>query len=663
MRITPFGILTALFFATLPFFVLPGLFYPDINSKFFLSILFIDGAILFATYQLYASRPAVSIGKRWILAALILTLVALCLSAVFGVFPARSFWSDIFWSSGVIFLTHCAIFAILLAELLTKDDWSLIRRAIAISGAVLGALTIFGVNGMGYLGRVLWVPLEKGSLVLGNETYAGAYLVLAFLMAMIEFARTKSWTRWSYGLIVATCLIALSPLLISYNALSGGLHALIQSPFELLGLARASSAALFSLILFLVGYGVIKRVVSKKWSSTATYIWGALLIAVIGLGIILLFVPGSVVQNKYIEESTAARIIIWNSSIEAFKDRPVFGWGPENFGIAVESHFDTRLYYEENNGEIWFERAHNAFLDALVATGVTGTAIFTLLVLAILFTVHRARKRELIGDMESFVLLAFPFVHLIQTQTGFDTIGSYLLLTAFLGYVLSLEKEMVQGVPTTPVAPWMKNASIGLLVFIAFSSVLGVLIGEYARQSALFESFKPSDPAIQKVNLEESLTRTSSFESLRFSSGSFIKGSLGALAKESTPERIQNVLAVAAIYEQRYQAYLAVQPNHYRARMNYAYLLLIETTLGTDRTAEAKAILKDSYKLSPNNPITPVLDSVTELYKGNLKEADRLMGEALAIDPEVEFTQEAAAYLKRQEKRFPNLDVLKLTNL
>jgi hypothetical protein len=189
------------------------------------------------------------------------------------------------------------------------------------------------------------------------------------------------------------------------------------------------------------------------------------------------------------------------------------------------------------------------------------------------------------------------------------------------------------------------------------------VLGEYDRQAALPLTFRGTTALAQQKYMEKSLERVSSFESLRLSSGSFIKGSLAVIAEKSTPERTARILEFTHLYEAHYQAYLKEQPQHYRARMNYAYLLLIMTTLGENRIEDAKQVITDSYALSPGNPLTYVLDALAELYRGNLAESDRLIAEALAINPDIEFTKEAATYFKQQKKLFPNITVLKLTNL
>lgn len=665
MKPTPAGILAAGFLALLPFVTTNQLFYGPVNAKFFFVVFVVNVLALIAAYHLYAGKKLLAWKGRWLAGTLVLVVLTQYAASVSGVFFERSLWSDIFWSSGVLFLTHVAFLAVLFAGLLTERDWSLVRRATAISAGFFSLLLIFGIQGLGFTGKFLWTNLGERSLTIGNETYAGAYLFLAFMVGSIEFFRTKGWSLWRIVLLASLSCIALSPFLFNIGILLGKvpLSALIESPSSVLGLARASSAALGATVLVLLGHFLFQKVLPKPWSTRATIAWGGLILLGVVGAMTLLFTPGSFIQESYIKESSAARIIVWEASGRAFQERPILGWGPENFNYAIEQHFDNRLFEEENLGEIWFERAHNVFLDTLVGSGVVGTVAFVLLTLVFMSTVYRARKRDHIKDTEALILYMVIPAHLLQTLTGFDTIGSYALLAVMGGYALWLENKIVSGKPQrTTSGRTLEKVVAGVLVVAVIVSVL-LTLGEYDRQAALPLTFKGKSAIEQQGYMEQSLARTSSFESLRLSSGSFIKGSLAVIAEKATEERTARILEFCRLYETHYQEYLAAQPNHYRARMNYAYLLLIMTTLGENRIEDAKQVINESYALSPGNPLTYVLGALAALYSGDLKESDRLMAEALAINPDIPFTIEAAAYFKEQKKLFPNLTVLKLTNL
>ncbi|HYF28793.1 MAG TPA: O-antigen ligase family protein [Candidatus Paceibacterota bacterium] len=656
MKTTVAGTLAAIAVALLPFITSNQIFYGPVNAKFFFVLFVIDLLALIAAHQFYKRKEGIKAHGRWLLFALIFATVVQVLATLTGVFPERSLWSDIFWSSGVLFLIHLAFLAFFLAELLNEQDWSLIRRAVAVSAGVFSALLIIGAQGFGATGPFLWLNLSENGLTFGNETYAGAYLLLAFGLGTIELLRTREWGRGRIVLLVSVILIALSPLMSNLPAIAS----IAERPAALLGLARASSAAMFFILLFLAGYFLIRKLAPKK-AGRLVLAWGAVLVLGAATGIGLLFTPGSAVQQAYIEESTAARIIVWDASMNAIAERPILGWGPENFNYAIERHFDTRLFQDENLAEIWFERAHNVFIDTLVGAGALGLISFAILLLLSLVVIRRAHRKGLIGDAEAALLAALLFAHVLQLQTGFDTIGSYTLLAIVLGYLLWLERGLLPAAGTP--SRIVRKGTVAVLVVLAAGSLIFCVLNEYTRQAALPDTFSARTLAAQAENREKSLERLSSFESLRLSSASFIKGSLAVIAERSTEERRASILAVAHAYEERYQEYLAEQPDHYRAQMNYAYLLLVMTTLGEDRVDDAKRAIERGYELSPGHPLTFVLDALAELYRGDLAESRRLLDEAAAINPDSEFTEEARTYFEEQYALFPNITVMKLTNL
>lgn len=661
MKTTGIGALTATLFGILPFFTFT-IFYADVSSKYFLLLVAIDLLLLYSAYLLWKGKVVLSISKRWLLGALGVVLLAQYTATFFGVYPERSLFSDIFWSSGTLFLTHLAGLAVLLAELLQKDDWRLVRRVVAVSTGIFGLLTIVGIQGFGATGHFLWVNLGEGSLTIGNETYAGAYLLLALILILVEYFNSEKGSVWKKALGASALLAFFSPLLFNVGLFVGKplITEAFSNPIILLGTARSSSAAALLLVGFLAGYLLIKRFVKGALQLPLKVLWSGGLLAVLVLGVSLLFVPGSAVQQAYIQASTAARIIVWDVSSKAFADRPLLGWGPENFNYAFEAHFDSRIFEEENLAEIWFERAHNVFLDTLVTHGIVGFTAFSLLTLVYLVVIYRARKREQIGEMESVLLYAVVPLHLLQMQTGFDTIATYALLTLLLSYALSLEKNGAQKSGLSPV--WGKGVAVAFILFALFSLKVPFL-EELTRQSALLETMTSRTAVDQKLAIERSLTRPSSFESLRISYASFVRGSLASIAEEPSPQKVKLTLEFMDIYAKKFEEFISAQPESYRARINYAYLLLLQTALGNNQLEKAEVQIAEAYKLSPEHPLTYLMDSVAHLYAGDVSEADRLMEEAMAINPDIEVIQQGSAWLETQKKTFPSISVLRISNL
>ena len=653
-KITLTGWITAIFLFTLPFVSSRLLFFPAVNSKFLYILGFIAIVGLVSVAVMFIRKPPINFGRRWLLLALGVVLFIHYLSALWGVFPVRSFWSDITRSSGVLFLTGIVFTSLILSELLSVQDWQLARRAVAISGAIFSFFTILSVDGFGLSGRLFSViNLDISGLTFGNSTFAGAYLVLVLIITLIETVRSSPQSRARKIFSLLALIQFLSPLLISFS-------------LQILGSARASGATAILIILFVGGWCLLRRFWPQGGQKYVLGAWSGLFVVGMVVSVGLLFVSGSWVQEKYIKASSAARIVVWKSGLQAFKERPILGWGPENFRLAFEQNFDNRLYQNDYQGEIWFDRAHNLIVDTLVSVGVVGGVSVILFGILFVVVVIRAKKRGLIGEGEAVLLSIIPFAHFLQLQTAFDTIATYALGGVIVGYVLWLEKPQIIFNPKAkPVSdlPIQRYLLASISVIICVGS-LSMLITEYGRQKSLFNIFITENGDRQLELASRALARTD-MEALRFSSGSMIKGLLAQIAEAKSPDPNLNKIGLRQLtaYETHFKSYLAVQPNDYRIRMNYARLLIIKTVLGENRLKEAQMIIQDSYKLSPNNPLTYALEAITELYGGKVIKAKEKIKEGIALNPQIDFSQEILAYIEKQEKNFPVITVIKLENL
>ncbi|RJQ34784.1 hypothetical protein C4568_01920 [Candidatus Parcubacteria bacterium] len=660
-RYSIYGGLTAVLFALLPFASSRHLFHAAINVKMFLVVFFVLILGVCVAGTLWYGKNSILLKNRPLLWSGLALLSIYWLSALLGIFPERSIFSDILRASGVYFLTHVAALSLILGEFLRERDWTLIRRTIAVSTAVYAALTIVGSEGFGLDAHLLWMNTGINGFTFGNTTFAGTYLLVALVVTLIEIIRTPARTRWWYTLAASAALTLFSPILMNIE----GILNVFAEPLSILGSARASSGSALLLLAFFAGYLLLRRYagVLKTYAIIA---WGSLFVIAVIAGVALLFTPGSIVQEKYVEASTGARILVWQSALQSFVDRPVLGWGPENFEQAHQWHFDNRLYQDEYIGEVWFDRAHNVMVDTLVSVGIVGALAHVVVIGAFITVVYRARKRDLMSESEAVLLFALPVAHFLQLQTGFDTIGSYVLLGVMGGYGLWLERMMLKGTSheiAHAQLTYYKLGACALGLFIVFSAYYA--IAELNRQYALYRIFVTTNPDQQLALIEKATERISAFEILRLSSLSLVTGTLDSIGKRrATEQTIETSLAQIDLYEKQYRSYIAKQPDYYRARMALAYLLSVELVLGgKNDLGEAKELVTRGHELSPENLLTPAMEALLELYGGNPIIARQKAEEIVALNPNAPFGHEVLEHIKKQEKTFPNVSVLQLENL
>ena len=80
------------------------------------------------------------------------------------------------------------------------------------------------------------------------------------------------------------------------------------------------------------------------------------------------------------ERTMQTRFMTWNSAWQGFKDRPILGHGQENFYVVFNKYFNPEIYSHAGS-RIWFDRAHNIFLDHLTTGGLIGLILYSLLIL------------------------------------------------------------------------------------------------------------------------------------------------------------------------------------------------------------------------------------------------------------------------------------------
>ena len=121
------------------------------------------------------------------------------------------------------------------------------------------------------------------------------------------------------------------------------------------------------------------------------------------------------VQKDRILESVGGRIVSWEISWNAFKERPLLGWGPENYILAFAKHYQPEFSDVEKN---WFDKAHNILWEYAVGAGILG-------LLSFLSVLYFAVKKSFFS---ASVLVAFFSANLFWLETTSVLVLLYVML-------------------------------------------------------------------------------------------------------------------------------------------------------------------------------------------------------------------------------------------
>ena len=77
-------------------------------------------------------------------------------------------------------------------------------------------------------------------------------------------------------------------------------------------------------------------------------------------------------------------------AIKGFQERPILGWGQENFNYVFNKNYDPGMWGQEQ----WFDRTHNVILDWLVAGGILGLLAYLSIFFSTLYYVWRGKTNS-----------------------------------------------------------------------------------------------------------------------------------------------------------------------------------------------------------------------------------------------------------------------------
>ncbi len=410
-----------------PLMVKLGSYFPFISyrSLWFMGVVEVMGvAWLFLAIHNPQYRPRPNL----VLLTLSLFILSIIISTLLGADPSVSFWSKHERMTGLLMHLHLAAFFLVLVSFMKSEEEWLKLLGLSVGIAVLvsiwGIADNYNINFILELFdffRIVSIRItekSQGGSTLGNASFMASYLLINVFLALYLVIRSgaKRWLRILYA--GAFILISLG-LILNLRGDAARLSLFI---------------GLVLLALLYLAFNYRNQIVNR--AAAALLVIGLLAALYIG---ITAFQEGSFARNQIMQmPGIPGRVANWESSWEGFKERPIFGWGPENFEIALQRHFDPRVMLPAEYGyraEPWHDRAHNIVFDYLVATGLLGTLLFFSIFAAALYLLWRSHLVDKKIDFWPPAIITTTLAaHFIQNLTVFDMLSSYMLLFVILAY-------------------------------------------------------------------------------------------------------------------------------------------------------------------------------------------------------------------------------------
>ncbi|MFA5126617.1 MAG: O-antigen ligase family protein [Patescibacteria group bacterium] len=359
---------------------------------------------------------------------LLLFVLALSISSILGPNPAFSFWSNFERMDGLVTWYHILMYVVILLGVLQSDrNW---RTFFGASLLVAWLVALYGLAQEFSFGLSFIQPSSGGSRLtasLGNAAYVGSYMFLHIVVAAwLWFSNlmnnyTKRWINLFY---------IVSIFLFSYVLI------VTQTRGAFLGLL------LFAWLL----------AISYLWFSKKRRPWFYYFILVVSLASVLSVSLIFIQKDKpWVQDvplfsklasisitndiTTQSRLLIWKNSLSGFRDKPIFGWGLENFHYVFNKYFPTKIFHDASS-ETWFDRPHNILVQHLIDGGALGFLLY-LSIFVYLITILFKKHRQ--GDhwLPSYFWIIFLISFLFQDFFIFDSVNTNVIFYLILAYLLT----------------------------------------------------------------------------------------------------------------------------------------------------------------------------------------------------------------------------------
>ena len=469
---TVYGIWTGIILILLtPFVVTPDTIFPFVVGKAVYSRSLIE--CVFGIWAILALfRPAYRPPRSWLLLLLAVNVGVSILAACFGVSPQRSFWSTYERMQGVVDLIHWFAFAVVLASVLrTERDWRIVLNLNLGCGLIMAVLAIslyysentlfsiydpdrrfvdesarFGIDPHGRVHASFGNPLYLGVYLMINCLLAAGFLVQPlistvpssvdsllrkesaqkdhFLKSDEEHVLLRLWMQRCFWGTAVTCgLWALS-----LTGARGAFLGLVA------GVGTLGALLIFRKPLWIISLTSVKRL--------SIIVCATGLVAFVTFESREQFVVGAsnpllnrLLSSKSGTESIWQRLEVGKVGLHGFIERPLLGWGPENYLVVFGQYASADAHETAVN-----DYAHNKFIEESVAKGIFGQIIyFAVWGRALFIIISVAMAPGARNSVLPFCAGMTMAGHIVESQFSVDSFITSFQYVLLFGFAIRLE--------------------------------------------------------------------------------------------------------------------------------------------------------------------------------------------------------------------------------
>lgn len=641
--------------------------FPFITPKIFLVRLLIEGALMTTLVALYQQPLLRGVSGGLLSRAWMVYAISLVLSVIFGVSAYHSWWSGHERMLGVYSVLHYVVlFFVGITLFRGYAGEEIAGRKLygfkVVLNAMLGMVMVLSVIAIAQrLGDAPILFAQPGGRVyatLGNFIYLGNVMATGVFVACLLAYKEKKY-RIAYLLWTIPLLAALM-------------------------FAESRGATLGLLGGVMTAAGTYALLAKKKLRGIALGVMAGMigLVALIFIPHVQLFLqstPLARVTSLNIHDASP-RIIAWGVAFESWKQKPIFGWGFENFMYAFNANFNPRST-EFSYYETWFDSAHNIFLNTLATTGVVGLLSYLALYgVTAYHAIVRYRRAEW-SAFECVTIVGLLTTDLLSKVFVFDHPTSYLMLTLVTAYVCVTTRVPI----TKPLKSLVVYGSVIMVMFLmvatnvmparANSAIITMIkqtsstSSEIEFESAVNEALNLSSP--YSIDLTQDIARQLRSTIVRINISEDRKIMLvnrvverldGAIEKNPYELHLyiakSELLQILPRTEERYQQLMKVFDDAiaYSPRRQQLYFMRAQMQGSYGKFDDAIATVNTAEQINPAVMYTPINRGLLNAEKGDIAAAWKDISFATLTHRAVpqSYTEFKTAWYVYAQSGFPN---------
>jgi len=418
-----------------PLVVTETAFFPYVTGKSLYSRILIQASFLLWMLKLITAKE-LEIKFNWIVFLTILSVVISVITSLFGVSITNSFWSSYERMQGLIEMLHWLVFLVMMVSTFKLLDFlRLVLPANFIIVTIVGVIGIFQYHGIflslnfleysgqesridstvgnpTYLGAICAINVFIGSILIITKRNGGKLTPTQTRAARRRITQSETSHRWSEFL--PQILITAAVLLNLYAVFLSG-----------------TRASILAILVSLIVVGMLYAFYKPELHNTRKIVVAILFALIITFTAFFGYKKSNIVSTitsvhptierfsmlSLNESSVSGRYETWKTGLKGFLERPIAGWGTDNFMTPWAKHYKANDPNDER-----FDQAHNKAIEVLVTNGLMGFVVYGCLWGTIMLYAVILYRRKLFQDATwPLLLIGSILVYLLQSLALFDT--------------------------------------------------------------------------------------------------------------------------------------------------------------------------------------------------------------------------------------------------